>query len=133
MNLTAPFRLIQAVLPAMKAQHTGGSSTSSTAGRMVSTLGGAPRHVEDGVAGPDARRREEARQDGITVAVCRTIDTHSLGRAPLPTNSTGSERAIRSPAWHGTRSRRLDLLRGVRERRVHHGAALDINGGDLMM
>ena len=41
-NLTAPFLLIQAVLPAMKQQHYGRIiNISSTAGRMVSTLGGA--------------------------------------------------------------------------------------------
>src|SRR5207237_8581427 len=41
-NLTAPFLLIKAVLPAMKAQKYGRVvNISSTAGRMVSTLGGA--------------------------------------------------------------------------------------------
>ena len=41
-NLTAPFLLIKAVLPAMKAQRYGRIvNISSTAGRMVSTLGGA--------------------------------------------------------------------------------------------
>ena len=41
-NLTAPFLLIQAVLPAMKQQRYGRIiNISSTAGRMVSTLGGA--------------------------------------------------------------------------------------------
>lgn len=41
-NLTAPFLLIKAALPAMKAQGYGRViNVSSTAGRMVSTLGGA--------------------------------------------------------------------------------------------
>jgi NAD(P)-dependent dehydrogenase (short-subunit alcohol dehydrogenase family) len=41
-NLTAPFLLIKAALPAMKAQHYGRIiNVSSSAGRMVSTLGGA--------------------------------------------------------------------------------------------
>src|SRR4029453_6786625 len=41
-NLTAPFLLIKAVRPAMKAQKYGRVvNISSTAGRMVSTLGGA--------------------------------------------------------------------------------------------
>ena len=41
-NLTAPFLLTKAVLPAMQAQQYGRVvNVSSTAGRMVSTLGGA--------------------------------------------------------------------------------------------
>ena len=41
-NMTAPFLLIKAVLPAMKEQHYGRIvNISSSAGRMVSTLGGA--------------------------------------------------------------------------------------------
>ncbi len=41
-NLTAPFLFIKAVLPAMKAQQYGRIiNISSSAGRMVSTLGGA--------------------------------------------------------------------------------------------
>ena len=41
-NLTAPFLMTKAVLPAMRAQHYGRViNISSSAGRMVSTLGGA--------------------------------------------------------------------------------------------
>ena len=63
MNLTAPFLLTKAVLPAMKAQHYGRIiNISSSAGRMVSTLGGAHYTASKaGLLGLDARGGEGAR------------------------------------------------------------------------
>ena len=62
-NLTAPFLLIQAVLPAMKAQHYGRIiNISSTAGRHGQHARRRALHrVEDRTPRPDARRGEGAR------------------------------------------------------------------------
>ena len=62
-NLTAPFLLIQAVLPSMKQQHYGRIiNISSTAGRMVSTLGGA--HYTTSKTGLLGLTRAAARSSG---------------------------------------------------------------------
>src|SRR3954464_10946717 len=78
-NLTAPFLLIQAVLPAMKAQKYGRVvNISSTAGRMVSTLGGAHYTTsKTGLLGLTRAAAKELGPYGITVnAVCPgMIDT----------------------------------------------------------
>ena len=79
MNLTAPFLLTQAVLPAMKAQHYGRIvNISSSAGRMVSTLGGAHYTASKaGLLGLTRAAAKELGKFGITVnAVCPgMIDT----------------------------------------------------------
>src|SRR5205823_764869 len=78
-NLTAPFLLTQAVLPAMKAQSYGRIiNISSSAGRMVSTLGGAHYTASKaGLLGLTRAAAKELGQFGITVnAVCPgMIDT----------------------------------------------------------
>src|SRR5439155_9137583 len=72
-NLTAPFLLIQAVLPAMKAQRYGRIvNISSTAGRMVSTLGGAHYTASKaGLLGLTRASAKELGQYGITVNAVR--------------------------------------------------------------
>ena len=78
-NLTAPFLLIQAVLPAMKRQQYGRIvNISSTAGRMVSTLGGAHYTAsKTGLLGLTRAAAKELGRYGVTVnAVCPgMIDT----------------------------------------------------------
>src|SRR5215813_15311081 len=78
-NLTAPFLLIKAVLPAMKAQRYGRIvNISSSAGRMVSTLGGAHYTASKaGLLGLTRAAAKELGPFGITVnAVCPgMIDT----------------------------------------------------------
>jgi 3-oxoacyl-[acyl-carrier protein] reductase len=84
-NLTAPFLMTKAVLPAMRAQHYGRIiNISSSAGRMVSTLGGA--HYTASKAG----------KFGITVnAVCPgMIDTELTANMPRTSCSNGSPRTI---------------------------------------
>ena len=62
-NLTAPFLLTQAVLPTMKAQGYGQIiNVSSSAGRMVSTLGGAHYTASGTVVRADAGVGEGARK-----------------------------------------------------------------------
>src|SRR5205814_3843528 len=78
-NLTAPFLFIKAVLPAMKEQRYGRIvNISSSAGRMVSTLGGAHYTAsKTGLLGLTRAAAKELGKYGITVnAVCPgMIDT----------------------------------------------------------
>src|SRR5205814_2909501 len=78
-NLTVPFRLIQAVLPSMKTQRYGRIvNISSTAGRSVSTLGGAHYTASKaGLLGLTRAAAKELGRFGITVnAICPgMIDT----------------------------------------------------------
>jgi len=78
-NLTAPFLLTKAVLPSMKAEGYGRIvNISSTAGRMVSTLGGAHyTATKTGLLGLTRAAAKELGVFGITVnAVCPgMIDT----------------------------------------------------------
>ena len=78
-NMTAPFLLIKAVLPVMKAQNYGRIiNISSTAGRTVSTLGGAHYTASKaGLLGLTRAAAKELGRFGITVnAVCPgMIDT----------------------------------------------------------
>src|SRR3954465_1907512 len=78
-NLTAPFLLIKAALPAMKAQGYGRIvNISSTAGRMVSTLGGAHYTASKaGLLGLTRAAAKELGKFGITInAICPgLIDT----------------------------------------------------------
>ena len=126
MNLTAPFLLIQAALPAMKAQKFGRViNISSSAGRMVSTLGGAHYTASKaGLLGLTRAAAKELGAFGITVnAICPgMIDTeltHEYAAPdllerlaagyPIPRLGTAIEVAD------------LDLLRRVRERGLYHG------------
>src|SRR5204862_5570969 len=111
-NLTAPFLMTKAVLPAMRSQHYGRIiNISSSAGRMVSTLGGA--HYTASKAGLLGLTRAAAKQlgkFGITVnAICPGIIDTELTREhaadqllerlaasyPVPRLRP----ALESPAW----------------------------------
>ena len=137
-NLTAPFLLIQAVLPTMKAQGYGRIvNISSTAGRMVSTLGGAHYTAsKTGLLGLTRAAAKELGRYGITVnAVCPgMIDTEltreSASTEVLETLATG----FPVPRL-GTALEVADLICFAASERAGYitGASLDINGGDLMM
>jgi NAD(P)-dependent dehydrogenase (short-subunit alcohol dehydrogenase family) len=137
-NLTAPFLLITAVLPAMKAQGYGRIvNISSTAGRMVSTLGGAHYTASKaGLLGLTRAAAKELGRFGITVnAVCPgMIDTELTREHATP------ERLARLAAGYpvprlGTAREVADLVCFAASEPAGYitGASLDINGGDLMM
>ena len=137
-NLTAPFLLIQAVLPAMKRQRYGRIvNISSTAGRMVSTLGGAHYTTsKTGLLGLTRAAAKELGPYGVTVnAVCPgMIDTE------LTRESASSETLERLAGSYpvprlGTALEVADLICFAASERAGYitGASLDINGGDLMM
>jgi NAD(P)-dependent dehydrogenase (short-subunit alcohol dehydrogenase family) len=137
-NLTAPFLLIKAALPAMKAQRYGRIvNVSSTAGRMVSTLGGAHYTAsKTGLLGLTRAAAKELGQFGITVnAVCPgMIDTELTRENASPEQLARYASAYPVPRL-GTALEVADLICFAASEAAGYitGASLDINGGDLMM
>jgi NAD(P)-dependent dehydrogenase (short-subunit alcohol dehydrogenase family) len=137
-NLTAPFLLIQAVLPCMKRQHYGRIvNISSTAGRMVSTLGGAHYTTsKTGLLGLTRAAAKELGRYGITVnAVCPgMIDTELTRESASDETLEQLARGYPVPRL-GTALEVADLICFAASERAGYitGASLDINGGDLMM
>jgi NAD(P)-dependent dehydrogenase (short-subunit alcohol dehydrogenase family) len=107
--------MTKAVLAAMRAQHYGRIiNISSSAGRMVSTLGGAHYTASKaGLLGLTRAAAKELGKFGITVnAICPgMIDTE------LTREHASDELLERLAA--SARSRRFDLLRRLRGRRLH--------------
>jgi len=137
-NLTAPFLLIQAVLPAMKAQAYGRIvNISSTAGRMVSTLGGAHYTTsKTGLLGLTRAAAKELGPYGITVnAVCPCMIDTELTRESAPVELL-EQLARGYPVPRLVTAREVaDLICFAASESAGYitGASLDINGGDLMM
>lgn len=137
-NLTAPFLLMQAVIPAMKQQHYGRIvNISSTAGRMVSTLGGAHYTTsKTGLLGLTRAAAKELGRFGITVnAVCPgMIDTELTRESASPEALERLAQGYPVPRL-GTSLEVADLICFVASESAGYitGASMDINGGDLMM
>lgn len=137
-NMTAPFLFIQAVLPVMKAQHYGRIvNVSSTAGRTVSTLGGAHYTASKaGLLGLTRAAAKEIGKFGITVnAICPgMIDTEL-------TQETASSELLERLATSfpiprlGTAIEVADLICFLASEEAGYmtGTSIDISGGDLMM
>ena len=137
-NLTAPFLLTKAVFPTMKAQHYGRViNISSSAGRTVSTLGGAHYTASKaGLLGLTRAAAKELGPFGITVnAVCPgMIDTE------LTHENASDELLQRLAASYpvprlGTSLEVADLVCFLASEQAGYmtGTSLDITGGDLMM
>jgi len=137
-NLTAPFLLTKAAVPAMKAQKYGRIvNISSLAGKTVSTLGGA--HYTASKAGLQGFTRAAAKElgaSGITVnAICPgMIDTeltHEHATDQELTAIAGGYPIARL----GTREEVADLICFLASEAAGYitGASWDINGGDLMV
>jgi NAD(P)-dependent dehydrogenase (short-subunit alcohol dehydrogenase family) len=137
-NLTAPFRMIKAVLPAMRAQGYGRIiNLSSSAGRMVSTLGGAHYTASKaGLLGLTRAAAKELGKFGITVnAVCPgMIDTELTHENASPELLERLAASYPVPRV-GTAAEVADLICFAASEAAGYitGASLDINGGDLMM
>ena len=137
-NLTAPFLLMQAVLPAMKTQRYGRIvNISSTAGRMVSTLGGAHyTSSKTGLLGLTRAAAKELGKYGITVnAVCPGMIDTELTRESAPPDVLDRLAQGYPVPRLGTSLEVADLICFAASERAGYitGASLDINGGDLMM
>lgn len=137
-NLTGPFLCTKAVLPVMKEKHSGRIiNISSSAGRSVSTLGGAHYTASKaGLLGLTRAVAKEVAPFGITVnAICPGLidtemarDTTSKDELEAFINSFPIQR-LGEPSEVGDLvvflcSDKSDYITGV---------SVDINGGDLMM
>src|SRR6266446_7770219 len=137
-NLTAPFLLTKAVLPAMKAQRYGRIvNISSSAGRTVSTLGGAHYTASKaGLLGLTRAAAKELGPFGITVnAVCPgMIDTELTRENATPELLERLAAGYPVPRL-GTAREVADLICFAASEEAGYitGASFDINGGDLMM
>jgi len=137
-NMTAPFLLTKAALPAMQAQHYGRIiNISSSAGRTVSTLGGAHYTASKaGLLGFTRAAAKELGKFGITVnAVCPgMIDTELTRENASPELLERLAASYPVPRL-GTAIEVADLICFAASEAAGYitGASLDINGGDLMM
>jgi 3-oxoacyl-[acyl-carrier protein] reductase len=137
-NVTAVFLLIRAVLPAMREQGYGRIvNISSTAGKTVSTLGGA--HYTASKAALQGLTRAAAKElgpYGITVnAICPGLFDTELTRE----NATPEQLAAIARTFPvrrlGEAVEVADLICFLASETAGYitGASLDINGGDLML
>ncbi len=137
-NLTAPFLLTKAVLPAMRAQGYGRIvNVSSSAGRTVSTLGGAHYTASKaGLIGLTRASAKELGKFGITVnAVCPgMIDTELTHENATPELLARLASTYPVPRL-GTAVEVADLICFAASEEAGYitGASFDINGGDLMI
>jgi NAD(P)-dependent dehydrogenase (short-subunit alcohol dehydrogenase family) len=137
-NLTAPFLLTKAVLPTMKAAHYGRIiNISSSAGRTVSTLGGAHYTASKaGMLGLTRAAAKELGKFGITVnAVCPgMIDTELTHENATPELLERLAASYPIPRL-GTAIEVADLVCFLASEAAGYmtGTSLDITGGDLMM
>jgi NAD(P)-dependent dehydrogenase (short-subunit alcohol dehydrogenase family) len=137
-NMTAPFLLTQAVLPPMREQQYGRIiNISSSAGRMVSTLGGAHYTASKaGLLGLTRAAAKELGPFGITVnAICPGMIDTELTREHA-SNDLLERLAGSFPIRRlGTAREVADLICFIASDAAGYitGASLDINGGDLMM
>jgi len=137
-NMTAPFLLMKAALPAMKAQGYGRIiNISSSAGRMVSTLGGAHYTAsKTGLLGLTRAAAKELGRFGITVnAICPGMIDTELTRENASANLLERLAASWPVPRLGTPLEVADLICFVASEASGYitGASFDINGGDLMM
>jgi NAD(P)-dependent dehydrogenase (short-subunit alcohol dehydrogenase family) len=137
-NLTVAFFCIQAVLPAMKVNRYGRViNLSSTAGKSVSTLGGAHYTASKaGLLGLTRAAAKELGPHGITVnAVCPGLIDTELTRE----HATLEQLAVHARSFPvprlGTAAEVAELICFLASERAGYitGAAIDINGGDLMV
>jgi len=137
-NLTAPFLMTKAVLPAMREQNYGRIiNISSSAGRMVSTLGGAHYTASKaGLLGLTRAAAKELGKFGITVnAVCPGMIDTELTREHASDELLERLAANYPVPRLGTALEVADLICFAASEAAGYitGTSLDINGGDLMM
>ena len=137
-NMTAPFLLTQAALPAMRAQSYGRIvNISSSAGRQVSTLGGAHYTASKaGLLGFTRAAAKELGKFGITVnAICPGMIDTELTREHASDELLEKLAANFPVPRLGTAVEVADLICFIASEEAGYitGASLDINGGDLMM
>ncbi|MER6812775.1 SDR family NAD(P)-dependent oxidoreductase [Spirillospora sp. NPDC000708] len=137
-NVDGTFRCCRRALPAMRSGGWGRIvNFSSTAGKTVSTAGGAHyTAAKHGVLGLTRHLAKDAGPDGITVnAVCPGLIDTPMARGLLPEEAL--DRAARSfPVPRLGRPWEVaELVAFLASERAAYitGAAVDINGGDLIV
>jgi NAD(P)-dependent dehydrogenase (short-subunit alcohol dehydrogenase family) len=137
-NLKGTFLCSQAALPAMKTAGWGRIvNFSSTAGKNVSTVGGAHyTAAKAGILGFTRHLAKEVAADGITVnAVCPGLIDTEMVRATIDDARTSAyARSFPIPRL-GRPEEVAELVAFLASDRASYitGASLDINGGDLMI
>jgi NAD(P)-dependent dehydrogenase (short-subunit alcohol dehydrogenase family) len=137
-NLTAAFLCIQAALPAMKANGYGRVvNLSSTAGKSVSTLGGAHYTASKaGLLGLTRAAAKELGPYGVTVnAVCPGLIDTELTREHATPEQLAAYASSFPVRRLGTAEEVADLIAFLASEQAGYitGASIDINGGDLMI
>ncbi len=137
-NLTGVFLAMQAVTPMMRARGWGRIvNLSSTAGKSVSTLGGAHYTASKaGVLGLTRAAAKELAPDGITVnAVCPGLIDTEMVRGNVTPTALEAYRTSFPIQRLGHPGEVADLIAFLASDRAAYitGAAADINGGDLMV
>jgi 3-oxoacyl-[acyl-carrier protein] reductase len=137
-NLKGTFLCSQAVIPGMRAQSWGRIiNLSSTAGKNVSTIGGAHyTAAKAGVLGLTRHTAAEVASDGITVnAVCPGLIDTPMTRRTISNAQVDTYAGSFPIRRLGRPEEVADLIGFLATDQAAYitGASLDINGGDLMV
>jgi NAD(P)-dependent dehydrogenase (short-subunit alcohol dehydrogenase family) len=137
-NLKGTFLCSQAVIPGMRNRGWGRIvNLSSTAGKNVSTIGGAHyTAAKAGVLGLTRHIASEVAHDGITVnAVCPGLIDTDMTRRTITTAETEAYAASFPIPRLGRPDEVAELIAFLATDRAAYitGASMDINGGDLMI
>jgi NAD(P)-dependent dehydrogenase (short-subunit alcohol dehydrogenase family) len=135
-NLRATFLCSQAVLPGMRASKWGRIvNFSSTAGKSVSTIGGAHyTAAKAGILGFTRHLSREVAADGITVnAVCPGLIDTEMVQTTIPSDKVKAYADSFPIPRLGQPREVADLVAFLASDEAAYitGASLDINGGDL--
>ena len=137
-NLKGTFLCSQAVIPGMQTRGWGRIvNLSSTAGKNVSTIGGAHyTAAKAGVLGLTRHIASEVAGHGVTVnAVCPGLIDTNMTRATITDAEADAYAASFPISRLGRPDEVADLIAFLASERAGYitGASLDINGGDLMI
>lgn len=137
-NLKGTFLCSQAVIPGMSARGWGRIiNLSSTAGKNVSTMGGAHyTAAKAGILGLTRHMASEVAQNGITVnAVCPGLIDTDMTRQTITTAESDAYASSFPIPRLGRPDEVADLIAFLATDRAAYitGASMDINGGDLMI
>lgn len=137
-NLKGTFLCSQAVIPRMRERGWGRIvNLSSTAGKNVSTMGGAHyTAAKAGILGLTRHTASEVAADGITVnAVCPGLIDTDMTRTTITEDQARAYADSFPVARLGLPEEVAELVAFLATDRAAYitGASLDINGGDLMI